>query len=213
MKYKNLLFDWDGCLAKTLELWLAAYKSTLKELQINKSDFEITSVFGDWQGGSKLGAPDNDKFFERVDDIVRERMVKVDLHDGVKSVLRKLKDKGFTQVVLSSSLREYLNPAMEYHGIMDLFEFVVTGEDVKKHKPDPEVINYAVKKLGGPKSGYIMIGDSNKDMFAARNADIDSILYYTEEHKLFYDLNSLLESQPTFVANNFDEIYEFLAKQ
>lgn len=210
MKYKYILFDWDGCLARTLDVWLDSYKQTLKELGIKKTGKEITSVFGDWQGGDKLGAPDNDKFFERVDELVKDKMPKVGLHEGAGEVVKKLKMNGCTLAILSSSLREYLIPAMKHHGIFDSFELIITGEDVKKHKPDPEVINKAIKKLGGDKKEYVIIGDSDKDVFAAKNTGIDSILYYPDEHELYYDLDILMESQPTFLAHNFRQMYKFL---
>ena len=210
MRYKYLLFDWDGCLARTLDVWFESYKKTLDELGIKKKDKEITAVFGNWQGGTLLGAPDNDKFFERVDSMVKDQMPQIELHNGVKKALAKLKEEGYVLAILSSSIREYLIPAMKYHEILDLFEVVITGEDVKEHKPSPEVIYKAMNKLGGNKKEHVMIGDSDKDVMAAGNAGIDSVLYFPEEHKLFYDLDELIKSKPTFLINKFEEISKIL---
>jgi len=107
MKYKYILFDWDGCLAKTLDVWLASYKQVLKQLGINKKNKNITAVFGDWQGGRKLGAPDNDEFFNKVDNLVKSKMLKVDLHKDVRNVIKQLKGSDYTLAILSSSLRNY----------------------------------------------------------------------------------------------------------
>lgn len=43
-----------------------------------------------------------------------------------------------------------------------------------------------------------MIGDSDKDLGAARNFGIDSVLFYPAEHKKFYDLEKLKELEPTY---------------
>ncbi len=213
MKYKYVLFDWDGCLAKTLELWLEAYQQTLNELGIKKTDREIGTVFGSWQGGSELGAPDNDIFFKRVDSIVEDRIPKVDLHENAVDTIHKLIRSNYILIILSSSYKKFIIPALKLHKIQDAFGFVITGEDVTKHKPDPEAINLAIEKLGGNKKKYIMVGDSYKDVMAAKNAGIDSILYFPKEHGIFYDYEDLIKTEPTHTISNLKEIYDLITRK
>ena len=210
MKYKYILFDWDGCLAKTLDLWLFAYKQTLFEMNISKTDEEIIKEFGDRQAGKKLGASDNDKFFERVDKLVVEKMPNVPMYKNSVSVIKKLNKNRSTIAIVSSSLREFILPAMKSHNINSYFKLVITGEDAVKHKPDPESINLAMRKLKANVDNTIMIGDSDKDIAAARSAGIDSILFYPSDHDLFYDFNTLVRSNPTHICYDFNEIYQFL---
>jgi pyrophosphatase PpaX len=210
MKYKYILFDWDGCLARTLDVWLASYKQTLTELGIKKTDKEIVLVFGSWHGGSELGAPDNDKFFERVDQLVENKMPLVKLYDKAAEIVQKLNSRNFRLALLSSSIRSHIEPAMKANKIYSFFEMLITGEEVKKHKPDPEGINLALRKMNASKKSFIMIGDSTKDILAAKNAGVDSILFYPKEHKLYYDLELLKKSHPTYIANSFDDIFKIL---
>lgn len=60
--------------------------------------------------------------------------------------------------------------------------------------------------LQGTKREAIMIGDSNKDIEAANNAGIDSLLVYPQGHTIFYDLDQLKSYNPIYIVSNFKEI-------
>jgi phosphoglycolate phosphatase-like HAD superfamily hydrolase len=77
------------------------------------------------------------------------------------------------------------------------------------------VLCHTHKKLtlpafGGTKSQAVMIGDSDKDLGAANNAGIDSILFYPPEHKKFYDLDKLRQLGPTYIVDDFRKIVEIV---
>lgn len=58
-------------------------------------------------------------------------------------------------------------------GVADFFQAIVTDDDVKKSKPDPEGIRMALLQLGGPEATYL--GDSVDDCRAAQAAGIGFI--------------------------------------
>jgi phosphoglycolate phosphatase-like HAD superfamily hydrolase len=60
--------------------------------------------------------------------------------------------------------------------------------------------------LGAIKGQTIIIGDSDKDLGAAQNVGIDSILCYPPEHTKFYDLDELKPLHPTYIVQSLDEI-------
>ena len=53
---------------------------------------------------------------------------------------------------------------------------LVTCEDTDKHKPDPEPIRIALRKLGSEPAEAIMLGDTMYDILCARNAGVRSVL-------------------------------------
>ena len=55
-----------------------------------------------------------------------------------------------------------------------------------------------------------MIGDSRKDLEAANNAGVDSILYYPAIHENSHDLEMLLTYEPTYVVKSLLEIKEIV---
>ncbi len=59
--YNYLLFDWDGCLAQTLEVWRDSYVSIFAEYDLHPTKKQITTeVFGDWDGPLNIGLPKKD---------------------------------------------------------------------------------------------------------------------------------------------------------
>jgi len=209
--YKYIFFDWDGCLAKTLQIWLEAYKAVFAEYGIYPEDREIAEkVFGDWNGPRKLGVEDIDSFTRKLLAIVNEKSLDVKLHDGVKEILDTLKSRGRRLALLTSSKRAIIETGLRNNRIEEYFEIIFTTEDVENNKPHPEMINKAINKLNGNKEGSIMIGDSKKDLGAANNAKIDSILFYPKEHELFYDFELLNSYKPTYVIDDFKELGRIL---
>jgi phosphoglycolate phosphatase-like HAD superfamily hydrolase len=61
-------------------------------------------------------------------------------------------------------------------------------------------------EMGGLKRQAVMVGDSDKDIRAAHNAGIDSILFYPIEHQSFYDVNTLRSYTPKFIVHSFVEL-------
>ena len=62
-------------------------------------------------------------------------------------------------------------------GIADVVEGWITSADVDDPKPDPDLVEKALEKLGGVPA--LMVGDTNWDVEAARRAGIDTIAVLT----------------------------------
>lgn len=205
--YKYILFDWDGCLARTLQVWLATYKTLFTEYGVEIEEKEITEhVFGDISAPAKYGVKDNDNFMNKMFQKMNEEFKHIGLNQHAKEVLDILKEKNKNMAIISTSSREGLIPALEFNHLSKYFPIVLAKEDVTKHKPDPEVINKALEKMGGNKKEAIIIGDSKKDIEAGYNAKVDSMLYYPPEHSLFYNYDALMSLKPTYVIKDLLEI-------
>jgi beta-phosphoglucomutase-like phosphatase (HAD superfamily) len=64
--YNYILLDWDGCLAKTLDIWLQAYKDTFAEYGVYPDEKYIThEVFVNWDGMTKL-VPDKEEYIKKL---------------------------------------------------------------------------------------------------------------------------------------------------
>jgi pyrophosphatase PpaX len=212
-KYQTILFDWDGCLAKTLEIWLEAYSETFSSFNIQIDYQTIASqVFGDWKGAEKQGVEDLQGFNDFLRSKVNQELKKVDLYEGAKELLVELYDQGKELALLSTSVKKFIEPALKRHGIYEVFDLILDGNEVENHKPDPEVILKAMKFLEAEQNSTIVIGDSKSDLGAAQAAEIDSMLFYPESHKIIYDKESLLSFKPTYVVENFIEAMEVLGQ-
>jgi len=207
MKYTPIVFDWDGCLAKTLTIWLEGYRQTFSEFGIQIEDKEITrNIFGDWKGPMKYGVTDIDNYNQKLLARVNSGCPTVGLYDQVYDTLKQLRQAGRKFALLTSSMRQLITPAITHNRVDNLFDLILTAEDVTNHKPDPEVIFKAIEKLGSERETTVIVGDSKSDLEAATRASIDSVLFFPSQNELFYDLERLKEYQPTYVINHFNEL-------
>jgi HAD superfamily hydrolase (TIGR01509 family) len=87
-------------------------------------------------------------------EVVREQSVTA--LPGVETWLKRLRDAGVPCVIGSSTHRENVITTLEVLGLAGFFADLVTAEDVKHGKPDPEVFLTAGKRIGaGPGEGIV----------------------------------------------------------
>lgn len=210
--YNLVLLDWDGCLAKTLDIWLDAYRQIFAEYNLYPADDVITQqIFGDWNSPSKFGITNIDEYTQKLLARVNENYPKVQLYDNVFSVIESLKNKGKKLALITTSKKSTIQMALENNKLANSFDLILTAEDVTKHKPDPEIVNKAIGILGGSKDETVVVGDSKSDLGAAQNASIDSILFYPKHNESYYDLNVLKSYKPTYIVDDFNKVLGIVA--
>lgn len=210
-KYTCILLDWDGCLAQTLNIWLQAYQEVFARFKLHPSSEEIVSqVFGDWNGAKKLGVDDVNQFNQHLLNTVNQKLPLVELYPDVLSTLTKLKQLPVKLVIVTSSKRESVEPAIKKNGLNQLIDLVLTKEDVVEHKPNPEIIYTAMKKTRSQLESVLIIGDSNKDVLAGKNAGIDTAIFYPKENQAFYPKQTLLDLQPDYFITHFSQLLDLV---
>ncbi|MCA9477712.1 MAG: HAD family phosphatase [Nanoarchaeota archaeon] len=100
---------------------------------------------------------------------------KVKTFPYVKTILRQLQKKGIKLAVASSSRKKLVNQMLVNNDIKKYFNHIITGDDVTKTKPDPEIFLLARKRLGIKKSECVVIEDALNGFKAAKKAGIDCI--------------------------------------
>ena len=210
--YDYILFDWDGCLAKTLDLILDVYRSLFLEFGLHPSDKELISIWGDWAGPKQLGISEKDLpiWVKKYKEALNRQSPFVELYDGAKEMLQKLRDDGKHLALLSSSSKNSIERALDRHNVRNFFTTFLYAEDVIHHKPDPEIIEKALQLLHGTKEKAIIIGDSKSDLGAATNAKIDSLLYFPQHNSMFYSLDSLKALKPTYIVEDFKQVFDLI---
>jgi len=210
--YNHILFDWDGCLAKTLDLILDLYRQLFIEFGLPRTDQQLISIWGDWRGPLQLGISEKDlpKWVEKYKLGLKRESPRVELYGGVKEMLQILKTNGKQLGLLSSSEKASIEQALDNNDVREYFEVFLYADDVKHHKPHPEIIEKALKLMGGNKGQAIIIGDSKSDLGAAQNAGIDSMLYYPKHNEKFYTKESLMNFKPTYVIEDFKEVFDIV---
>ncbi len=210
--YDYLLFDWDGNIAKTLDIWLETLHVVLAKYGVTRSDHEYALSFGAWKRyAHEDWKIDFDTVLPELNEYGRRRLPGVELYPDALDVLAALHSNGKNIALISSSTHQNISIPLLKHDLMQYFDAIISADDITNHKPHPEPLEKALAKLGGTdKSRALMIGDSDKDLEAAKNFGCDSILFYPPEHKKFYKLNQLKKYRPTYIVDDFKKVLDII---
>jgi len=211
MKYKYFLFDWDGSLGNSLSIWFDAFQKVFAEYGKRMTYKQIgEKVIGDWEGPTRMGIENAEEFFNRMEVELMPKLSEVELNPGAKELIENIKKLGGKVAVVSSSKRKYVEPAMQKNGLMNLIDVFLSKEDVKRQKPDPMMLNRALGMVGGETDKAIMVGDTGKDIQAAKAAGIDSALYYPKRYEEYYAKRLQEGWKSTYTIRGFAELSRFL---
>ncbi len=179
MTTQAVLFDFDGVLADTENVHVAAWERTFDAMgwdltaeecaraaEIDDRVF-LAEVFSKANTmGDVLG------WANRKQAITRALLADVPpLQPGVRDLIERLKGRARLAVV-SGTWRENVETVLRSAGLRDAFELIVAKEDTQAPKPHPEAYRLALKKLGLPAWEARAIEDSHAGWASARAAGL-----------------------------------------
>jgi putative hydrolase of the HAD superfamily len=106
---------------------------------------------------------------------------------GIRELLTVLAAAGIPAAIASSSSASWIARATERVGVNRLFSAIVTGDDVRRRKPAPDIYLEAARRLGVDPVRAIAIEDSAPGIAAARAADMATVAiphWLTQGHDL-----------------------------
>jgi phosphoglycolate phosphatase len=118
------------------------------------------------------------------------------LYDGIEELLKTL-CRDFNLSVATNANSVYAYQMLDFLGIKDYFSLIVGADMVVKPKPSGEMLAFSCNQLEVKKENAILIGDSKKDLFAAKDFGIDCILVnwgftkHTKDEVAIHDTKSL----------------------
>ncbi|MFX0068151.1 MAG: HAD family hydrolase [Candidatus Hodarchaeota archaeon] len=124
------------------------------------------------------------------------------LHSGADSLLRKLKKHDFKLGLTTTKYRKFALEELRRFNLVELFDTVVTGYEVKQHKPAPDIIIEAAKRLGITPSDCVVFGDSPLDIRSGKKAGALTIAVLTGP----YDKRQFLKVKPSFIIESLNSI-------
>jgi len=212
MNYSSIVFDWDGVLGKTLHLWLEAYRHELKNLGFSYSDKVIVEDFFYEHDKASIKYPDInfDSFAKSVHDYMVSHISSLKTYEGASELLEDLRKNNIDFALASSSPRRLLKAALDETGLAGHFSAIVAGDEVMKHKPDPEPFLNAIEIANFSKENTLILGDSYTDIIAAKSAGIDCCLFLPQENKIFYDFDKLKATNPTYCVGTLREFKDLI---
>lgn len=213
MRYQAALFDFDGTLSPSLSLWRQAFKLTLAAHGVAISDADIITrcFYKDWGVVcAEFGLGPTPDFAAQIEAHLHEVFQAVELFPFSRENLLSVRELGLKTALVSSGLQSVLSRALPQLLIHELFDFVLTGCEVKNHKPHPEPIERTLKVLQCSPQDAIMIGDSTADILAGKAAGTKTALFLPEIHREFYCFDTLRATQPDIIFSDHRELPHIL---
>lgn len=177
---KAVIFDLDGVIVDSEPLHFEAHKKALQGFGIVLT-LEDYMEFGVAMGDRNLYEKEAEKFNinikkEEIAPIKKAVYKKIFEkkavpRPGIIDLLGKLHAK-YALAIASSGSYDSVDFVLAALNLKKYFKVVVTGDDVEKVKPNPDIYNKAMEMLGVSKEECIAIEDSETGMLAAKNAGI-----------------------------------------
>lgn len=183
-KPKLIIWDFDGVLADSEELWIKVWQNLLNERFNLNWDFETANKYC---GGlapktkianmAKLGLVIDDDFLEEI--IRREkREIANNLFatDGVEDILKNIKN---SYCIATGGMLKKTEAKLQALNFKKYFpdENIFSAEQVEHGKPNPDLFLFAAKEMGYQPSDCVVIEDSIAGLTAAINAKMLPIAF------------------------------------
>lgn len=124
------------------------------------------------------------------------------IYDGVKSSLDVLKAQGIKLAVVTNKPHQSAVLMVESLFGKDYFDVIIGAREDKPKKPDPYSANLALEMLDSKAVDAIYFGDSDVDVYTAKNAGLKAVACSWG----FRSYESLLAASPSVIIDNPFEI-------
>lgn len=173
----TIVLDIDGTLLDSNYHHAVAWARAFAACDVDVAAWRIHRAIG--MGGDRLvAAVAGDEVERSSGDAVRERWEKeydaligdTRLFDGAALLLDACRDRGLQVALASSSVPGHARHALELLDAERRAQGWTTAEDAEESKPDPELLEKALDKVGGQRA--VMVGDTVWDVHAAHAAGL-----------------------------------------
>ncbi len=178
-----ILWDNDGVLVETEHLYFEATRQVMSSAGVALTleqylEFFLRQGKGAWHLLEEQGVPPNEIETLRSErNALYARLLSAGprLVTGIDSVLDALHGR-YVMGVVTSSRRDHFDVIHRSTGLLRYFDFVVTSDDCRQVKPDPEPYLRAVERSGVAADSCVAIEDSERGLEAAHRAGVRCIV-------------------------------------
>lgn len=206
MKYEAIIFDLDGVVVSTDNCHYEAWKQladeegiyfdrTINERLRGVSRMESLEIVLE---RAEKSYTDSEKLemAERKNGYYKELIKKLDksaVLDGALEFIQDAKNKGIKIAIGSSSKNTVA--ILTQTGIIDIFDEIADGNDIKNSKPAPDVFLKAAEKLTKDPKNCVVVEDADAGVEAALAAGMDVIAvgYASQNPKATYSAKGLFD--------------------
>lgn len=195
MKIKAIVFDMDGVLIEAKDWHYEALNRALKLFGMQISRFEHLSTFDGLPTKKKLEMLSLERNLPKslhgfINKMKQEYTLEI-IYSKCKPrfihefALSKLKSEGFKLALCSNSIKNTIEVMMQKAALSKYLDFYLSNEDVKLPKPEPEIYQSAIKKLG-LKPKEVMVVEDNENGIKAALASGANVMQVSEVDEVNY---------------------------
>jgi phosphoglycolate phosphatase len=131
-----------------------------------------------------------------------------EMYEGMQNLIMQLKKENIRLALATNKSRLDTEPLIKKLGLDQLFDIILTRDEVENPKPAPDMLLKACHLLNVSPQRTLMLGDTDNDILAAQKADILSCLAlwgYSD----FCDLHLLAD----YTAENAMDVIELIKEK
>jgi HAD superfamily hydrolase (TIGR01509 family) len=173
------LLDIDGTLILSNDAHARAFVEAGKSLGLSPDFDRIRHLIG--KGGDKLipevfgfeqDSDSGKKLGEEKDRVFKTYVPSLQPAPGARAFLSRLREDKVELVVATSAGKDDVARLLKQAGVRDLIEDATSSDDAESSKPDPDIIQAALRKAGKRADTAIMVGDTPYDVEASLRAGV-----------------------------------------
>ena len=207
---RAVIFDLDGILADSEPWWNEIDSKLLAEYGVIYRGEYHREVLG---VSYRLAVEFYKKAFglsASIEELMRRRgeiateffANRVGLFPSTKRTLERLRDMKVRLAIATSSVSASARPFLDRHGLTPFFDVIVTGDEIERGKPDPDIYLRAAKKLGIGADACLVIEDALSGITAGKAAGMRVAAI---PDRRFVDARDY-EKEADYVLGNLSEI-------
>lgn len=183
---RAFIFDMDGVIIDSEPIHLEIGVSVMRELGLEPSEKEIHEFVGVSNKDMWTILIERHGMNQPLDYILelhkslkikRFSTEKLDPVEGIPELAAQIRNAGLKIALATSSPRFLAEHILNQLGLLSYFDAMVTADDIKRSKPDPEVFVKAAAALGVVPEECIVLEDSGFGIQAAKKAGMQVIAY------------------------------------
>ena len=179
-KIENFIFDIDGTLIDTIDMYMPAMIDTLAQHghpvapdKVEQTKHDLFGITG--RDALRLAGISEEEIPEMLKDwfdLAYQRADRAKVIEGIPEMLNSLANREDAKIAIATSklADEYQEYFVNKYDFAKLFKVAITSADTKKHKPAPDPILAAMDKMGADPATTVYVGDTINDMKAAHAA-------------------------------------------
>ena len=146
--------------------------------------------------------------YDAIESCEVESIKRCELMPGCQATLSWLTERGYTLGVATSNSQLVAEQILEREGLSHFFTSVIGRRPDLKMKPHPDQILRCLEEMGVERRHSLMVGDSTRDVLAARSADI----YVIAVPSYFTKRDALVEAGVDMMIESLSELPEVIMR-